>query len=163
MCRTDLPVLVGMGAVASCTFPGWRACGGLGRPWLWRRACLGLWPSYLIRSSSSSSYAPLRLPARVSRIQICHLHHVKGRGVPGATVVMVNRENYRRSEMAVGKRHPFLKRAKSKCCGWPTPTATAQRASRILICYLHRFKEETRSFYRDASGKSQIEIAAPWC
>ena len=25
-----------------------RACGGLGRPWLWSRACLGLWPSYLI-------------------------------------------------------------------------------------------------------------------
>ena len=47
MSCTDLPVLVGMGAVASCTFPGWRACGGLGRPWLWSRACLVLWPSYL--------------------------------------------------------------------------------------------------------------------
>jgi hypothetical protein len=47
MGRTDLPDLVGMGAVASCTFPGWRACGGLGRLWLWHRACLVLWPSYL--------------------------------------------------------------------------------------------------------------------
>ena len=48
MSRTAvLSVLVGMGAVASCTFPGWRACGGLGRPWLWSRACLVLWPSYL--------------------------------------------------------------------------------------------------------------------
>ena len=48
MCRTDLPDLVGMGAVVSYTFPGWRACGGLGRPWSRRRVCLGLWPSYLI-------------------------------------------------------------------------------------------------------------------
>ena len=47
MCRTDLPVSVGMEAVAPCTFPEWRACGGLGHPWLWRRVCLVLWPSYL--------------------------------------------------------------------------------------------------------------------
>ena len=43
----DRPVLAGMGAVAPCTLPGWRVCGVLGRPWLRRRACLVLWPSYL--------------------------------------------------------------------------------------------------------------------
>jgi hypothetical protein len=48
MSRADLPVSVGMGAVVPCTFPGRRSCGGLGRLWLWRRACLVLWPSYLI-------------------------------------------------------------------------------------------------------------------
>ena len=69
MCRTDLPVLAGMGAVAPCTFPGWRACGVLGRPWLWRRACLVLWPSYLniygrlLASSSSQRGLPAMLPA----------------------------------------------------------------------------------------------------
>ena len=40
MSCADLPVLVGMGAVASCTFPEWRACGGLRRPCL-RTSVLG--------------------------------------------------------------------------------------------------------------------------
>ena len=47
MSRADLPVSADMGGVAPCTFPGWRACGVLGRLWLWSRACLVLWPSYL--------------------------------------------------------------------------------------------------------------------
>ena len=51
MCRADLPVTVGMGAVAmavaSCTFPERRACGGLRRLWLWRRVRLAMWPSCL--------------------------------------------------------------------------------------------------------------------
>ena len=55
MSRADLPVSVGMGAVVPCTFPERRACGGLGRPWLWRRACLVLWPSYLTRGGLARS------------------------------------------------------------------------------------------------------------
>ena len=62
MCRTDLPVLVGMGAVASCTFPEWRACGGLGRPWLWRRVCLVLWPSYLVGGVQRTTYPAEAVP-----------------------------------------------------------------------------------------------------
>ena len=61
MCRTDLPVLAGMGVVAPCTFPGWRACGVLGWPWLWRRACLVLWPSYLTQK-------PVLVHARVRNL-----------------------------------------------------------------------------------------------
>ena len=42
MCRADFPVLVGMGAVASCTFPGWRACArGAGVPMVVASGVLG--------------------------------------------------------------------------------------------------------------------------
>ena len=61
MSRTDLPVLAGMGAVAFCTSPAWRACGVLGRQWLRRRACLVLWPSYLANRTGPPSRSALAL------------------------------------------------------------------------------------------------------
>ena len=49
-----------------------RPCGVLGWPWLRRRVCLVLWPSYLNETRKINEVEVLWFVERVSRFQICH-------------------------------------------------------------------------------------------
>ena len=107
--------------------------------------------------------APLHLPARESRIQICHLHHVKGHGVPGATVVVVNREKLSPIRNGRWKTPSFLKMGQKQMLRMANANghSTTRIANPNLL--LTPFQRGDVQLSHDVSGKSQIERVAPWC